>query len=232
MLPTTYEYKNLNYKDNLEITEMSLVNNKDGKEPFIEAKIRNDNDHKDNIFKKFFHKLYDSFYKLYIHFTFIVSFEILFYFLYIVKIEKNNIEKLLHTFSIYLYNMLFNIFDTKLNTFVNQYSEHSKNIKENCNTILKEYDFKKNDKLYLESLNVIYFLNINLFILSLLHFIIYRSYYKIILKFLQIIFLLLFIGLFEYWFFTNVIIKYKIISNDSAGCDLFLNFLNENNKHN
>ena len=38
MLPTTYEYKNLNLKDNLEITEMSLVTNKNNEESFVEEK--------------------------------------------------------------------------------------------------------------------------------------------------------------------------------------------------
>ena len=164
--------------------------------------------------KQIFFDNYNTLYGNFLHIYFIIVFEILFYLNYIINIEYRQIEKVLKYFAndlkIYLSNILDNIPNNQ-NDIINQM----------CNTLNENYLHKNNEELKQKSYHIIWTLSTCLILVVIMHYLIVQNLKKLIYKTIEAIIFISFIALFEYYFFTEIIIKYHIITSEQASCLIY-----------
>jgi hypothetical protein len=80
---------------------------------------------------------------------------------------------------------------------------------------------KNNVKLENEATRIIWILSIIWVVLTLFHFYRYRSIKKIGINLLKAIIFIGLIGIFEFYFFNNIVKKYVTLGNEEATCYLF-----------
>ena len=162
---------------------------------------------------------YDFIYEKFFHIYFIIIFEILFYFNYIVKIEQVEVKRILANFASYLNKM-------GINWKLIVPSSEKKRISVFCEGIQEDLVSKDNVELQNQAYNILWSLGIVWIFLTIIHFTIYNSFTKIGINILKSIFFISLIGIFEYYFFTTIVIHYATIGNEEATCYLFEDVLN------
>jgi preprotein translocase subunit SecG len=168
----------------------------------------------DNLVLKYIHKNYDYLYQKFFHIYFIIVFEIMFYFNYIVNIEAEEVEKILKNFANYLINL-----GLDFSILLPPNERHR--ISFFCNSIEENLVSKNNVKLENEATRIIWILSIIWVVLTLFHFYRYRSIKKIGINLLKAIIFIGLIGIFEFYFFNNIVKKYVTLGNEEATCYLF-----------
>lgn len=168
----------------------------------------------DNLFLKYIHKNYDYLYQKFFHIYFIIVFEIMFYFNYIVNIEAEEVKKILKNFANYLINL-----GLDFSILLPPNERHR--ISLFCNSIEENLVSKNNVKLENEATRIIWILSIIWVVLTLFHFYRYRSVKKIGINLLKAIIFIGLIGIFEFYFFNNIVKKYVTLGNEEATCYLF-----------
>lgn len=169
-------------------------------------------------FKSFVYSHYDFLYEKFFHIYFIIIFEIMFYFNYIVNIEKVEIKRVLSNFASYI-----NALGFEWNTIIPTAEKNRIHLL--CGGIKNNLVSKDNARLENKSYNILWGLAIVWLIMTILHFIIYKSFKKIGINIIKSIFFIGLIGLFEYFFFTTIVVHYATITNEEATCDLFEDIL-------
>jgi hypothetical protein len=164
--------------------------------------------------KNFIYCHYDFLYEKFFHIYFIIIFEILFYFNYIVDIEKIEIKRVLANFAGYI-----NALGLEWNAIIP--NAEKQRIHLLCEGIKNDLVSKDNVELENKAYNILWSLGIVWITLTIIHFIVYKSFKKIGINILKSIFFIALIGLFEYFFFTNIVVHYATITNEEATCDLF-----------
>ena len=169
-----------------------------------------------NNIKELIEKNYNTIYGNFLHIYCIIVFEILFYFNYIVYVEKEEIQKVLKLFA------------SNINDYFGDYIENIPgndldNFEEFCNNLDYNYVNKNNENLKDSSYNFIWTLSIILLIIILFHFKIVCDKRKFIAKTSEAIIFISFISLFEYYFFTDIVKRYNILTQEQATCYLFDN---------
>lgn len=169
--------------------------------------------------------LLNKFLSISIHLTIMIVFEIYFFFNFVVKIEnKTFIEKINDTFN--------NLSPPELNVFERYFLKHVIMYDNNylIHNLYKQYiNSKKQQKLILHNLLVksckisIIFIVISfiLTIISLFHY--KKIQWKTII--IENIIMFLFLGLFEYFFFVNIILQYEPVTNEEIDYLLLSNFI-------
>lgn len=166
--------------------------------------------------KLYFKYIYENF----VHIYLIITFEILFYFNYIVLIEKKEVLKILDRFSTYINNILFN-----LNIIISD--NYISNLRLVCNELNTNLTSKNNYDLKIKAYRIIWILSIIYICFTILHLLIYKSFIKLVKNTFKSVIFILFIGLFEIYFFTNIIIHYVSMTNNQAMCYLTQNLINK-----
>ena len=186
-----------------------------------DEKLIIDTSNEENRFYSIWNKLKTPFIKvclhINIHLKFLCLLEPLFYFLYASKLEsyiftaklKNIITQLIKPIENFL------ISNKKLKVIVDDLTLKYKKEKDNSIELKNE----SNHKLFLTSLYPFY---ITLIVLLVLSFIT-KKYTSISIKliYLEHFLLMVFVGIYEYWFFTQILINFKPISDSEI---LFLVF--------
>lgn len=162
----------------------------------------------------YFKNIYDNF----VHIYLIIVFEILFYFNYIVLIEKKEILKILDKFSTYINYILLN-----LNIIISD--NYISNLRLVCNELNIHLTSKNNYDLKIKAYRIIWILSIIYISFTILHLLIYKSFIKLVKNTFKSIIFILFIGLFEIYFFTNIIVHYVSMTNNQAMCYLTQNLI-------
>lgn len=162
----------------------------------------------------YFKNIYDNF----VHIYLIIVFEILFYFNYIVLIEKKEILKILDKFSTYINYILLN-----LNIIISD--NYISNLRLVCNELNIHLTSKNNYDLKIKAYRIIWILSIIYICFTILHLLIYKSFIKLVKNTFKSIIFILFIGLFEIYFFTNIIVHYVSMTNNQAMCYLTQNLI-------
>ena len=162
---------------------------------------------------------YDFIYEKFFHIYFIIIFEILFYFNYIVNIEQVEVKRILSNFASYTNRMGI---DWRLIVPTSE----KKRIDVFCSGIEEDLVSKENVRLQNQAYNILWTLGIVWIFLTIIHYAIYRSFGKIGINILKSIFFISIIGIFEYYFFTTIVIHYATIGNEEATCYLFEDVLN------
>lgn len=170
-------------------------------------------------FKNAVYEHYDFLYEKFFHIYFIIIFEILFYFNYIVKIEEVEVKRILSNFASYINRM-----GIKWSIIVP--SSEKQRIRVFCDGIQKDLTSKSNVELQNQAYSILWALGIVWIFLTILHFTVYRSFKKIGVNILKSIFFISLIGIFEYYFFTTIVVHYATIGNEEATCYLFEDVLN------
>jgi len=162
-------------------------------------------------------KNYNKIYGNVLHLYFIIVFEILFYFNYIVDIEKQEIQTVLNSFSD----------DIKY-----YYADYINNIEPNqeiftvCNKLDNSYINKNNSQLKEKSYYIIWSLSVVVLLFSFGHIFLVNNMNKLLLTIGEAILFISFISIFEYLFFSQIVIKYNIITSEQASCDLYNDLYN------
>lgn len=164
-----------------------------------------------------FQKNYNKIYGNVLHLYFIIVFEILFYFNYIVDIEKQEIQTVLNSFSddikYYYADYINNI-------------EPSQEIITACKKLDDSYINKNNSQLKENSYYVIWTLSIIVVLFTFGHIFLVYKINKLLLTIGEAILFITFISIFEYLFFSQIVIKYNIITSEQASCDLYNDLYN------
>ena len=170
-------------------------------------------------FKNAVYEHYDFLYEKFFHIYFIIIFEILFYFNYIVKIEEVEVKRILSNFARYINRM-------GIDWRIIVPSSEKQRIGVFCDGIEKDLTSKSNVELQNQAYSILWSLGIVWIFLTILHFTIYKSFKKIGINILKSIFFISLIGIFEYYFFTTIVVHYATIGNEEATCYLFEDVLN------
>ena len=158
---------------------------------------------------------FDNIYGNFLHIYFIIVFEILFYFNYIVHVEYEEIQRVLKSFSDDMKKYFGDIIDLLPDNNQNDILE------EICNEIKQKYVNKNNTQLEQSSYNIIWILSIFLIIVTIMHYFIVKDLKKMFSKAREAILFIGFIAIFEYYFFTGIVTKYNVITNEEASCILY-----------
>ena len=197
----------------LEMINKSVISNEE-----IEIEIDidiEDTDHtskySNNRIYIFIQNNYDSIYGGFLHIYCIIVFEIIFYFNYITAIEKKEILKVIKTFAtnIKQYDNIVDI-STDMSTDMEKY----------CNLVDTEFVNKQNSELQRDAYNIIWGLSLALVVTIAIHCKMVNDPTKLMNKTMEAFITIVFIILFEFIFFTNIVEKYNTISNNEAICYL------------
>ena len=169
--------------------------------------------------KLFIFENFNNIYGNFLHIYFIIVFEILFYFNYVINIEYKEIQKVLKTFS----SDLTKYFGDIINDLPNNQGDLFDQM---CNNIDNNYLYKKNEILKQNAYNIIWALSIFLIIIIGMHCIIIKDIKKLIYKSGEAVLFISCIAIFEYYFFTNIITKYNVMTSEEASCFLYKDILN------
>lgn len=150
----------------------------------------------------------------YTHFLMFIIFEILFYFNYVVEYE----QKLIYTMLKSTISDALSYGDTMQipQNYCNYYSK-------TCVNLVDGRTNSKNVEIYNNALYLIYGMSGFLIILIVIEtnkFSVRSTFPK---EFVKSIFLMIFVGVFDYLFFNYFILKYKIIDTPKLMCDLYEN---------
>jgi len=166
------------------------------------------------FFHENFYKILEKFISISLHIFIMIVFEIYFYFNYVIIIEKNlfikKINKYLENFNdlnlnenekSILYNLISNNENILIDTLYNNYLES----KEENNNMIEKLIYKSG--FYASIVGFCFFIFLIIGIL-------YRKNIKWKWVIWENIMMLLFLGLFEYYFFFNIVLKYNPINDD------------------
>ena len=172
--------------------------------------------------KRFIAPLYRNFATIYgnlLHIYFIVVFEIIFYFGYVVKIEYSEMKRILRSFSRdikeYVADMTDLISDDR----------KSELLLDLCDDFRSEYIQRENAVLMQSSLNLIWTLSLILTVSTAIYFGLYKSLKKLFYKTIEAFIFILFIVIFEFYFFTHIISAYNVMPKEEASCLLYSEFI-------
>ena len=169
-------------------------------------------------FRKWLINNFNSIYGNFLHIYFIIVFEILFYFNYVINVERGEITRVLDAFAISLMQYM--------EIYINEIPSNDSNIiMDMCDNLNHNYVDKNNTKLKSEAYDIIWTLSIFLILIIVSHLYLISDIKKLINKSLEALIFIGFIAIFEYYFFTNIITKYNIMTNDEAICYLYDNIL-------
>lgn len=144
------------------------------------------------------------------HIYILVTFEILFYFYYIVKIEKKEILDIILSFASQIHNFI-DISSKEKQEIITR----SKNI---CDNINNNYYDKTNNELFETAMNIILISTAIMFILFMVHIYMFKNVKRLLKIIFSSLFFLVIVGCFEYLFFKNIVLDYRIIDNNVAIC--------------
>lgn len=144
------------------------------------------------------------------HIYMLVTFEILFYFYYIVKIEKKEILDIILSFASQINNFI-DITNKEKQIIITK----SKNI---CDNINNNYYDKTNNELFETAMNIILISTAIMFILFMVHIYMFKNVKRLLKIIFSSLFFLVIVGCFEYLFFKNIVLDYRIIDNNIAIC--------------
>ena len=166
------------------------------------------------FFNENFIKILEKFISISLHIFIMIVFEIYFYFNYVIIIEKNlfiqKINKYLENFNdlnlnenekIIINNLISNNDNKLIDTLYNNYLDS----KEQNNIIINKLIYKSSFYASIVGFCFLIFLLIGIF---------YRKNIKWKWVIWENIMMLLFLGLFEYYFFFNIVLKYNPINDD------------------
>ena len=159
--------------------------------------------------------------EIYFHVYCIATFEVIFFFHYIVTIEKDQMKMLINSFARNI-NKIIKHNDIDLS---NDYNAESAG--EVCEKIDNRFTITENYELEVYAHNAISCFTGLLGIILLIHLYLYKNMQKLRYIFYKTVVLLGIIGAFEYVFFTNIILDYKIIDRELAFC-VFVSKINQN----
>lgn len=143
--------------------------------------------------------------------------EMVLFFKYISEIENKALMNKINSFLKMLQLQMLDLNDNIYNFYLNLNQKSLENINEN---LYNEYKNANNERN--ENNNELFDLSIMsscaILVIFLTYFLIlyflYRNKIKTITIFLEHIILMFFIGVFEFWFFTNIVMKYVSITNE------------------
>ena len=143
-----------------------------------------------------------------VHLKFLTLLEPLFYFLYGSKLEKSIFNSKMKTLVRTSLAPIRPYIDNNIKTMITHWLD---NYKKPSHLDLEETK-QFNHKLFLKSLHPFYIT----FALSVILICIAKKYTTISIRliYLEHLLLMLFVGIYEYWFFTSVVIKYHAVSDD------------------
>jgi hypothetical protein len=191
------------------------------------SSINNDINDTNNTNKKpyfYNYKYYfEIFLHVFIHLSMLSFLETFFYFYYVTKIEKQAVLDQMKGLSsidfLYLDNDPF--YDIIFQHFQGYYIDDVyNNLYENAQDQNDKSD-KHNDKLFIKSIvfsSILTASTILYYICYQIHFKEKNFIYKLLFKHIIMIF---FIGLYEYWLFLNIIIKYRFLTKDELTYYIF-----------
>ena len=161
------------------------------------------------VIKNHIQKYWNYATEIYIHIYCIAVFEVLFYFKYIVLMERDQIKMLVNSFAKNT-NKLINELEIELkDNYINT---------EICDTLEDNYTITENYQLEMHTYNyIILYTGLLAFIISANAYI-YRDIMKLFRIFQKTFILMGVIGCFEYLFFTNIVLNYKIMDRNLAFC--------------
>ena len=159
--------------------------------------------------------------EIYFHVYCIATFEVIFFFHYIVGIEKDQMKMLINSFARNI-NKIIKHNDIDLSNDYN--AETAGDV---CDKIDNRFTITENYELEVYAYNAISCFTGLLGIILLIHLYLYKSIKKLRHIFCKTMVLLGIIGVFEYIFFTNIILNYKIIDRNLAFC-VFVSKINQN----
>ena len=143
--------------------------------------------------------------------------EMILFFKYISKIENEALINKINSFLKMLQQQIFDLNDNFFNFYVNFNQRSLENINENLynefNNANSERNENNNELFDLSIKSTCGILIIFLTYLSILIFL-YRNKNKICTIFFEHVILMFFIGIYEFWFFTNIVMKYVSITNE------------------
>ena len=170
--------------------------------------------------KKWIINNFNSIYGNFLHIYFIIVFEILFYFNYVINVERGEITRVLDAFA---YSLI-----QYMGIYINDIPNNDPNLViDMCDNLHHNYVDKNNIKLESDAYSIIWVLSIFLILIIIFHLYLISDYKKLINKSLEATMFIGFIAIFEYYFFTNIITKYNIMTNDEAMCYLYENILDD-----
>lgn len=173
-----------------------------------------------NEIKKWLINNFNSIYGHFLHIYFIIVFEILFYFNYVINVERGEITRVLDAFAISLMQYM--------EIYINEIPNNDPNIiMDMCDNLHHNYVDKNNAKLKSDAYDIIWTLSIFLILIIVSHLYLVSDIKKLINKSFEALIFIGFIAIFEYYFFTNIITKYNIMTNDEAICYLYDSILND-----
>ena len=144
------------------------------------------------------------------HIYILVTFEILFYFYYIVKIEKKEILDIILSFASQIHNFI-DISSKEKQEIISR----SQNV---CNSINSNYYDKTNNDLFKTAMNIVLISTAIMFILFIVHIYMFKNIKRLLKIIFSSLFFLVIVGCFEYLFFKNIVLNYRIIDNNIAIC--------------
>ena len=208
------KFKNMLYENEFDIQHENVFyssNSSDEEEPLFTIK-----DMRQSLFsriKGYWNRFHRSVTKVCLHVTihlqFLTLLEPLFYFLYGSKLEESIFRSKIKTFirdSITPLQYYMTDNEQFKNYILRQLSKYNENYLKNYNALHAETE-KLNHELFLKSLHPFYMI----IGLSLIIFILTKKYTSISIRliYLEHLFLMMFVGLYEYWFFVKIVIKYR-----------------------
>lgn len=153
-------------------------------------------------------KNYNKCFGNFLHIYFIIVFEILFYFNYVVKVEKQQIE---------------NVLDSFLND-INEYLiyiDSNAIADELCDDFDSQFTSQNNSDLEKTAYDIIWGLTTFLSTIMVMHFIVVKDVKLFMYTLLESVSFIVVISIFEYLFFTKIVLKYKVMNTEQAMCYLY-----------
>lgn len=164
-------------------------------------------------------------YDAYFHLYGIMMFEIFFYLYFVIRIEKDKVLYLIKAFANYLMTLLRSKMNIpQINRLINTIANDPV-----CDSLTNNFETVQNADVIQSCFHYIYFLNIILFALTVVHYFIYRSFKKILKSFGYAVLFIVFCAIFEYFFFIFIVMNFKIISKEETTC-YFLEEIKKSNK--
>lgn len=165
------------------------------------------------FFEKNYIKILEKFISISLHILIMIIFEIYFYFNYVIIIEKNlfiqkinnylkNIDNL--DLNNYEKSLLYNLLNKDTNLLDTLYNNYLNSLNKN-NILITQLIYKSSFYASIVGIFFLFFLFIGIY---------YRKKIKWKWIIWENIMMLVFLGLFEYFFFFNIILKYNPINDD------------------
>ena len=152
-------------------------------------------DRKFNACKKHIRDNFCIVYGAYFHLYGIMMFEIFFYLYFVIRIEKDKVLYLIKAFANYLMTLLRSKMNIpQINRLINTIANDPV-----CDSLTNNFETVQNADVIQSCFHYIYFLNIILFALTVVHYFIYRSFKKILKSFGAAVIFIAFCAIFEYF---------------------------------